>query len=322
MAHVQGLGYFGNKSTTLSEGQDPRHLETLYMNEKHTDIDKAIESFGLNYEAQEQELVTQGGIVLPDHKAIVHSETSNVLGVTGMGYSSVQPYQACYSMHEAIKDMNPTYVSGGYVKNGQRMFLIADVHGEKEVREGDTISNYVMLTTNFAGKGSFEIFSVPFRPICSNQARAVAEGMTFHHRIRHTTRINEYVKDAIMMISQSGDAYDNYIKRCRTMAETRVNQRMVEDTLTQLFGDTTGKEEAKGAKLSTISRREDIKASVRDRFESGMGNSGETAWDLYNGITEYYTHEWTENKQGSQESLLFGTGAKALDKAFALTSAL
>jgi len=37
-------------------------------------------------------------------------------------------------------------------------------------------------------------------------------------------------------------------------------------------------------------RAENIRDEVYGRFNKGMGNRGETAWDLVNGITEYQNH--------------------------------
>jgi hypothetical protein len=85
---------------------------------------------------------------------------------------------------------------------------------------------------------------------------------------------------------------------------------MVERFLNEVIEDT--------GSTRTKNQRE----KVRELFENGRGNSGKSAWQLYNGAVEFVDHERTSVPEKALDNVMFGSGALLKEKAFSTSLAL
>lgn len=83
----------------------------------------------------------------------------------------------------------------------------------------------------------------------------------------------------------------HYIQLADQLAQTKLSRRQVDARLEKLYG--------KDSKQS-----ERIREQVSTLFVSGKGNRGESAWDLFNAVTEYENHHKTykNTSVGSEEN--------------------
>jgi hypothetical protein len=78
------------------------------------------------------------------------------------------------------------------------------------------------------------------------------------------------------------------------------------DRLFQIEGD-------KEASTRTLNNM----AAISELFKSGMGNSGQTLWHMYNGVTEFADHHRNIRSTTNRfESAVFGSGYAMKERAF------
>jgi hypothetical protein len=74
------------------------------------------------------------------------------------------------------------------------------------------------------------------------------------------------------------------------------------------------KENKKGV-IDYPTRTLGIMNNIKSLIHGGFGNGEGTWFDAYNGITQYFSHEFGRNQINRVDSLLFGTGANRANTA-------
>jgi len=107
------------------------------------------------------------------------------------------------------------------------------------------------------------------------------------------------------------------------LAQKNVDTAMVEKFLNDLIGPIEEEKEVDGQiEFVHSTRKENIHNRITQNFENGVGNYGENAWHLYNGVTEWLTHQRGKNEQSREVVNLWGTGNVLNERALELVTAL
>ena len=144
------------------------------------------------------------------------------------------------------------------------------------------------------------------RLVCANGM--VTMDVQSSAKVKHSSlqegKLDDYVKEVIDIQGVFQSSYD----AIQRLVDTKIKDKDAKEVIGRLF-----KGESKKSEL--------IREDVFGRFQNGLGNRGETAWDLLNGITEYQNHGKTfrtsENKSISAsenrfKSLTMGGDAKMM----------
>ena len=113
------------------------------------------------------------------------------------------------------------------------------------------------------------------RLVCSNGmvTMDVQSSAKVKNSKQQEDKLEDYVNEVIDIQGNFQSSYD----AVQRLVDTKIKEKDAKEVISRLF-----KGESKAS--------EKIREDVLGRFQNGLGNRGETAWDLLNGITEYQNH--------------------------------
>jgi len=266
---------------------------------------EALEAAGLNYTVAQAEIMnTTTGTVSDKCKSLYRTDTNQELGIVGKKYEPVQNHKA-FSYFDTICEMHGARYSEAISFNGgEKVILKAEFPRPEVVGRNDEIKKQFCLINGFnGGVGVMATFMVN-RLICSNGLRGTVRDAKNSFRFKHTTNVNFRMEEALKVLAAGTDYFNQFIRMANELTQKQIDSAMVDKFLVSVFGDP---QSTRGA-----NKQEEIKGYI----ESGIGNSGSTAWDLYNGVTEYVSHHHGKDEMKRLEYANFGAGVQLSETAF------
>ena len=142
----------------------------------------------------EQKDVFVGGKVVPDKKAIINKDTSQVIGIVGSHYVPMPNkdlFQHCVDILDKCK--MPFNVSDGHlIQGGSKTVIEINIQGEQiKVTDNDPLMLKIYLVNSFDGYSSARLIAGFVRLVCEN-------GMTIGQKefalaYRHVGNINDLI---------------------------------------------------------------------------------------------------------------------------------
>lgn len=148
-------------------------------------------------ETEDNDIVMEWRVDVPNHYATVRTDTDEVLGVVGRDYHIVQNIDA-FSFFDSIvggKD-GISYETAGALGKGERIFITAKLPEYIKVGRNDLIEQFLFLTTSHDGFGSITASFTPIRICCQNTLNAALKNQTNAIKIRHTASAHDRLKEA------------------------------------------------------------------------------------------------------------------------------
>lgn len=260
--------------------------------------------------AEEHELITSGGVVAKNHKAIVRSDTNDVVGIVGKDYGVVQNVEA-FSMFDIIaREKGANFARVKTFDNGASMVARMElpVRPEDYIRmKDDRVKRVIDLTNSFDGSTGFvgdlglEVLA------CSNGLRRKARESRF--MLRHTKNIKDRYSQAFEVFGIAEVYFDELINRSKSLAKKIFTKQDMKKFVEALFPINPKKEDFSTRALNNQS-------AVMALFFEGMGNVGRSAFDAYNALTEWLDHKRFKDADKANKANHFGTGRKMRETAF------
>jgi phage/plasmid-like protein (TIGR03299 family) len=197
-----------------------------------------------------------------------------------------------------------SYEYAGVIKEGRKIFLQAKLGKSFDAVPGDTVDCYVTLVTSHDGSSSLRAFLTPIRLFCQNQLIRAIKAATTNVMLKHTSNVNERLQDALHVFKVSTDGFAIFQEKAKYLARKLVDKQMVERFLNEIVEDTGS------------TRAKNQKEKIHELFENGRGNTGKSAWHLYNAATEFVDHDRTSDPEKALDSAMFGSGSLLKEKAF------
>lgn len=317
-------------------GERPWHGLGTYVGDREVTASQAIEAAGLNWgveatpvfwhNKEQESRSTLGMVEIPNQKAILRTDTSQVLGMVSHVYKPIQNVEAFTFFDSIVGEGKAVYHTAGALGIGERVWILAKLPGEIVVtRDGekDVTEKFLLLTNSHDGKSALRMFYTPVRVVCQNTLMASMGGVraTEGVSVRHTGDIRYKVAEAQRLLGLAIKYYDTLPDVFTKLAQKAVTKFQAEEYFRGLIPDNAD------AKRNT--RTENVRTDLMRLFESGRGNRGESAFDLVNAVSEYVTHHRTSrvmvdtgkgdkaNRVSARlSSAWLGTGAELNTRAF------
>jgi phage/plasmid-like protein (TIGR03299 family) len=171
---------------------------------KHAGLDYTVEKRNLftygddtTPETEDNDIVMEWRVDVPNHYATVRTDIDEVLGVVGRDYHVVQNIDA-FTFFDSIvggKD-GIRYETAGALGKGERIFITAKLPEYIKVGRNDLIEQFLFLTTSHDGFGSITASFTPIRICCQNTLNAALRGQSNAVKIRHTASAHDRLKEA------------------------------------------------------------------------------------------------------------------------------
>lgn len=309
--HFQSGLFFGQNAwhglgVTLDENSPLRY-----------DIDGSMDTSGLNWTVETAPLYIAGNNLVTGHKAVVRTDTRQVLGVVGAKYRPLQNRDQFNWFHPFLQSREAQFETCGALKGGSLVWVLAKINRpDAEIGNGDTIKKYLLLTSSHDGSKATSVGFCPIRVVCWNTLSAgLASKDSTLLKVRHTAKQHDAlatIRDTINLVDQTFEAT---AAQYRKMAACKVDA----DDLRKYVKLV----------LEVEDKDSDIHAITAKRIDriialctEGEGNDGKTAWSAYNGVTHYVTHEAGKTADTRLRANWYGAGKVLTDRAFKLALAL
>jgi phage/plasmid-like protein (TIGR03299 family) len=283
---------------------------------------EAIAAADLDYEVELADLATASGIPVPGKKAVVRTDTNDVLGVVGDRYCPI-PNRDCFGFLDAIvADGDLRYHTAGALRKGERIWMLAKLPGQIRIRFSDDISErYLLLTNSHDGSSCLRVFFTSIRVVCSNTlAMANREGQGEGVAIRHEGNLVGKVRQAREVLGIASRFFDDLEGQFDLMARHYPTYSQVSAYYKALVPDP---EDAHPA------RAQNTRDELFRLYEAGKGQDileiRGTTWAAFNAVTEYADHHRPtrgrddfDRASNRLDSSWFGTGSRLKQRAFRL----
>jgi phage/plasmid-like protein (TIGR03299 family) len=138
-------------------------------------VSEALMAGGLDWEVDTVPLVPAG----EPHTEISHrvavvrrdrqpGETGRVVGVVHPGFRPLQNREGAMMFDALLGRGERIYHTGGYLKNGEVIWLMAKLPGEIRVRGNDVLETYLLFTNSHDGSIGIDIRLTTVRVVCQN----------------------------------------------------------------------------------------------------------------------------------------------------------
>ena len=291
------------------------NTQSNIWSDKLTDKIETIADLGLDWNAVKQPLVAllDGKYPLPieTHVSISRSDTNESIGIVGNGYEPIQNSRIWEALHNSLEGTNHNVVGGGYTHNGGRVFVQTKVDDENFTVNGDKFDNFITFFSSHDGSSAFEMFDTSVRMICQNTFQSARRkgGRAFKLKVRHTSNANIRFEGVMQNLEQIFNNRREIYDDMNELAQQPMSYNEMLAWATSMFN--------KSNTLSTISSNKAHEAVRLARH--GLGNKGQTRYDMFNGITELLTHG-DRNSQRNKADVWRASefGASATQKAHSL----
>jgi phage/plasmid-like protein (TIGR03299 family) len=251
-----------------------------------------FDNSGLNWNVEARELfIPCNGTVCPvdGYKALVRADKDYTLHIAKNSYGVIQNRRIYDAIIESLAGVKYKIVSSGSIQNGRKVFFSVALDDNQDyVVNSDKFKNYVSFLSSHDGQLSFETYDCSIRLQCNNTiniSRTQKGKINLHvyHTKNNEFKIREMESTLESLFEKRQEFY--------TSLEYLMSKPMTLDRANQIVAGFV----ANGDELST--RAENQTDEIVGLFQHGKGNSGQTYFDLLNGVTEYYTFHASDNKQ-------------------------
>ena len=287
-----------------------------------------------NWEPSIQDIITE-------KKCTFREDNGVTLGTVGKDYQIIQNSRA-FDFINFIKEVSgeePNIESFGALGNGERVFICATLGADSYLNPDDAIKNYVVFTTGHSAEYACQCLFTPIRVVCANTLAMAIRGCSNRIVFKHTKNVERRLdweiaanrEKALEVFGKSVNFSKAFIENMLYLKEQEVTPQYVRDFTAKMFLDNAKFKLYQDAgynldKVDEISTRtKNMITSLRDATEHGIGqqqNRGTKVW-LLNGLTTMLHNEtnWKGNGEAEFNSLMFGEGAKKVQKAYDLLMA-
>lgn len=296
---------------TVIPADDERRFsteETLCLAGACFDVEKVPQFIELN-----------GHRVQTGSYATVRTDTNAVLGTVGEKYTPLQNVDQFQWFQPFLDTREVAFETAGVLKEGSVVWALARIlsgDGVVDAGGGDKINKYLMTYTSHDGSLATGVMFAPVRVVCWNTlsmnfASDVAKRLKVRHTKRQVTTLNE-IRETINLMDRQFEATASQFQKLKRAI---INK----DDMVKYFKIVfeADKQDEVSTRLSNIIDR------CLDLSYTGRGNTGESAWDAYNGLTEWLSHERGNDKNRLHQNQ-WGPGAainsRALNVALQLAS--
>jgi len=238
--------------------------------------EEALETSQSNWEAQPIGMITEGGVSVPDHKAIVRSDNQKVIGVVGSRYTVLQNSFAFSFFDTVCQEHDAKYDKVYVIDDGRKVILEATVNGPITIRKNDEVLRKIRLINTYDGSYPFTAQFTMWRQICSNGLMGWSKENKC--KIYHTRNGEAKASEALRILAASSAYFEKFEEKCKQLAQKIIDKKLVDQFLKECFGEGDG------------TRKKNLQEKVVECYEAGKGTGQGTAWDLYNGYVEWIDH--------------------------------
>lgn len=264
-------------------------------------VQEILDKTNLNWTVRSEEIKTESGIIIPDHKALIRDDNDHVLSIRSKTYT---PYQneELVELLDRVSGMTGYEIkNGGSFSGGGKVFV--QLKSNNLMLGDDVVEGYLTGINSFDGSTSLAFGPSNVTISCMNTF--FASFREIKTRVRHTKNMKVQVEEICQRLENAQKEEKKIFEKITRFNETPFDDVLKQRVIKTLFDIDPKLDLTKVDDLEQISTRTQNNLS---RFYVDLNGEiqqkGETMWGLFSGITKYTTHslkgEMMENKMFGQ----------------------
>jgi phage/plasmid-like protein (TIGR03299 family) len=309
--------------TLAYTGQVPWHGLGIYLGAEGTKLTggKMLVASGLDWETYKEEITDLQGNTIPGWYTVrrrgPNLSYNNHLGVVQKKFTCIQNAEIFGIPDQLVEDGRVTYEVAGSLRNGSIVFALArfsDFEIERLGGQGDPVERFLLWT---AGHGTGRAVLGGYtdvRVVCKNTLDAAmgdSHGRNIKNRfkIRHTKSGPDRVSEAhrvLLKLDEYGEAQRRVYQE---LAYTTMTRPQAKQFYSEWLDETYGTLDEQSEEFDKrYAKREATVAELETNFIESPGNTGESAWDGFNGLSYWLDHQRSRFRSATtrMESTLLG----------------
>ena len=267
--------------------EPPTIYEALTQANLDWDVFKCPTYFKIGLHGEDQ--------IATDHYVTVRATENGIvpIGNVGQRYEVLQNKDA-FIPFEPMLDWGFTLETAGSIGNGKKVWILAKSPDRYTVGD-DAMQHYVFLYTSHDGSSGNCIRDTMVRVVCQNTLNLALgkNDSTFDYSLRHTVSIKDKILELRDKIAENKGNIVVAVGKMNKMVDYPFNEEQASKYFEHVIPFLAGRGVKTDNELGI--RRRDVATPVYDQlmtnFVTGQGNKGESLWDAYNAVTEYYDHQ-------------------------------
>lgn len=249
--------------------------------------EEAMKLAGLDYLVEVSGVTVDAtGTSAPGVYVTYRTDTGKVFGYCGSDYRPTQNFEGFDWCDNLVSDYGMRYSAAGHLKDGESVFLVADLPLDWEIN-GEKWKSQVMFFNSHKAGTTLRIFDLDTRLACDNMVpRLVKLGGSAAHgfKLRHTGDMSAKLAAArqVMEITTAHQRnFKAYLERATTV---EVAPKLVDKVLAVLVPGSNDKDKAERPQTA---RAIDLFRSIH---AAEVELNGTTAYSLVNATTGFVDH--------------------------------
>lgn len=226
-------------------------------------------------------------VSLPGFKALtaIRDGRAHPLAVHADTYKVIENSCVWEALKRALKNHPHTVTTAGTLGGLRRFFISVQLHDAGGFKAaGDDFRAYLNFITSHDGTLALKAYDSHTRIVCQNTLNAsLATAGKFGVSIRHTSGASAEIRGMEQWIDATLEARRDLGGFLDQMAETPIASIDARKATAGWLWEFANRPAEMGTRY-----RNHVDGIV-DRFAYGRGTHGRTVYDLWNGVTEYYT---------------------------------
>jgi phage/plasmid-like protein (TIGR03299 family) len=225
----------------------------------------------------------------PNHRAIVRSDTLDVLGTwtdEGVPITNKEGFE----WMEAL--LGETRFEALFSIRGGKQVCLLSEFPDHIIVGGDEVRRFLYARLDHTGSGSMQTMATNVRVQCANTDRAAisdARARDGIYRVRHMGDTSQRLHEAREALGLSIDYAKQFKKFGDRLAKQKIAERTLQKVLAELYPASS---QTDRAVKSAERRRQTVMAIFNGEGSAGdtRGNAPGTKWCAYNAVVEYQQH--------------------------------
>jgi len=285
-------------------------------------VEEMLEAAGLNWHLDRVPLIVGSewadgsdvpeeyqGMKVPQRFAHIRNTDKKVMVVAGPSWRPLQPAETLGFMHDYVQAAAATLETAGSLRDGKVVWGLASLNHEFEVRRGDKVKGYLLITSPNETGRAITVRTTTVRVVCANtmaMANMSGNGET-HYSQAHTSEFDVHAaKEAV------GRAHEQ-LRLAEANARTLDKLKLsISDAMTKVITPVMYPETIEDPELlDEVAGSKDL-MQIEHSMENGPGQSegAGTAWAALNGFTHWADHVAGRNAASRLNRAWMGDNAR------------
>lgn len=265
--------------------------------EDGTSSEDWLEAAGLNWTLERAPLtatVTPEGaepysVPVPDRFAWVRSDNRRVLTVAGKGWRPLQNRDALGFMDRYVRAGGVELETVGALRGGEVVWGLAKLKHSFQVRRGDKVEGYLLLTSPNTLGTAISIRTTTVRVVCANTMAMAERSSEAQYRQNHLSDFD--VEKAREAVANAHEVLALAEKRAKTLDRMKIKiEDAMQRVIIPVFTSYKTEEEVAEFKGCEPEKLPKAAADILKSIVEAPGALPGTGWGVLNGITHYCDH--------------------------------